>query len=146
MADPNNPYSAPSADEDAPLARDYAGDMVDASPGLRFVHLLVDYIAFLLLAALCGVLGGALGIQLTPLIVYPLLIGFYVFFEGIFSATPGKMLTRTRVVSLDGSKPSFGQIFGRTLVRFVPFEAFSFLGSGSGWHDRWPKTRVVRRG
>ena len=145
MADLNNPYSAPSADEDLPLARDYAGDLVDASPGLRFVHLIVDYIAFLLLTAVCGVFAGALGIQVQPFIVYPVLIVFYVFFEGVFSATPGKMLTRTRVVSLDGSKPSFGQVLGRTLTRFVPFEAFSFLGSGSGWHDRWPKTRVVRK-
>jgi uncharacterized RDD family membrane protein YckC len=145
MTDPHNPYSAPSADEDLPLARDYAGDMVDASQGQRFIHLIVDYIAFVVLAAVCGVVGAAIGVPMGPLIAYPLIISFYLFFEGVFSATPGKMLTRTRVVSLDGSKPSFGQILGRTLSRFVPFEAFSFLGSGSGWHDRWPKTRVVRR-
>ena len=144
MADQNNPYSAPLADGESQLARDYAGDMVDASPGLRFVNLLVDYIAFLMLAALCGVVGALVGMRMQPLIVYPLLVGFYLFFEGVLNATPGKMLTRTRVVSIDGGKPSFGQVFARTLVRFVPFEAFSFLG-GSGWHDRWTKTRVVRR-
>jgi uncharacterized RDD family membrane protein YckC len=146
MTDPNNPYSAPVADEDSQLARDYAGDLVDASPGRRFVNLMVDYLTVLLLMAVCGVVAAAIGIQLQPVIVYPVIMVFYVFFEGVFSATPGKMLTRTRVVSLDGSKPSFGQILGRTFSRFVPFEAFSFLGSGSGWHDRWPKTRVVRRG
>jgi hypothetical protein len=38
----------------------------------------------------------------------------------------------------------FSQILGRTFSRFVPFEPFSFLGSGHGWHDRWSDTRVVR--
>jgi uncharacterized RDD family membrane protein YckC len=132
------------ADDESQLARNYAGDLVDASPGLRFVNLLVDYFAFLVLAFILGVVGALIGVRVQPLIVYPVLIGFYLFFEGVFNATPGKMLTRTRVVSVDGGKPSFGQVVGRTVVRFVPFEAFSFLGS-SGWHDRWTKTRVVRR-
>jgi len=47
MPDFNNPYSAPLADEGPLQMRDDAGDLVDASPGLRFVHLIVDYIAFL---------------------------------------------------------------------------------------------------
>ena len=33
MADLNNPYNAPLADEEPRLARNYAGDLVDASPG-----------------------------------------------------------------------------------------------------------------
>ena len=42
----------------------------------------------------------------------------------------------------NGTKPRFGQVIGRTLCRFVPFEAFSFFGE-RGWHDKIPKTRVV---
>ena len=41
-------------------------------------------------------------------------------------------------------RPTYGQILGRTFSRFVPFEAFSFLPSPVGWHDRWSGTRVVR--
>ncbi|CAN0592803.1 unnamed protein product, partial [Laminaria digitata] len=37
------------------------------------------------------------------------------------------------------------RLLGRTAARFVPFEAFSFLGGdATGWHDRWSNTRVVR--
>jgi len=144
MADRNNPYSAPVADEEAQLARNYAGDLVDASPGIRVVHLIVDYVGFFLVLVAVFAVGGLLGTRMPPLIAYPVLIGYYLFFEGVLSATPGKLLTRSRVVSIDGSKPSFGQVLGRTFARFVPFEPFSCL-SGSGWHDSWTKTRVVRR-
>ena len=36
-------------------------------------------------------------------------------------------------------------VLSLTLVRMVPFEPFSFLGSPHpvGWHDRWSGTRVV---
>jgi len=72
---------------------------------------------------------------------------YYFLFETFLQKTPGKFITRTKVVSLDGSKSTPGTIALRTLVRFVPFEAISALGtSKSGrtwWHDRWVKTRVV---
>ena len=69
---------------------------------------------------------------------------YYIVFEYFFQRTPAKFLTRCKVVSIDGTKPSLGQCIGRTFSRFVPFEAFSFLGDFPvGWHDRWPKTRVI---
>ncbi|HEU5074760.1 MAG TPA: RDD family protein [Polyangiaceae bacterium] len=140
-----NPYSAPRVDA-APFERlAYGDDLMDASQGQRFSNLLIDYFCYF---SLCFVLGGVLGFigapEVASFISWPVMIGYYVFFEGVLGATPGKMVTRTRVVGLDGGTPSLGQILGRTLSRFVPFEAFSFLGSGSGWHDRWSKTRVVR--
>lgn len=145
MGDLTNPYSAPRA-EDPPFERlAYGDDLADASQGQRFANLLIDYFCYF---AVCFVLGAVLGLigqaDIAGFISWPVMIGYYVFFEGVIGATPGKMVTRTRVVGLDGGKPSFGQVFGRTLCRFVPFEAFSFLGNGSGWHDRWSKTRVVR--
>lgn len=68
---------------------------------------------------------------------------YYVLYESIFSRTPAKYLTRTRVTLNDGSRPPFGTILKRTLIRFVPFEPFSFLGSGK-WHDSWSNTYVLR--
>ncbi len=146
MGDLTNPYSAPRANVEPQLERSpYGDDLMDASQGQRFANLLVDYLCYFVV---CFVLGGVLGVvgkpELASFISWPVMIGYYVFFEGVFSATPGKMVTRTRVVGVDGGKASFGQVLGRTLLRFVPFEAFSFLGTGSGWHDRWSKTRVVR--
>ena len=70
---------------------------------------------------------------------------YYCFFEGIFARSPGKWICGTRVVDLEGNRPSFLQVIGRSLARFIPFEAFSFLGSrGIGWHDSLSSTRVVR--
>lgn len=69
---------------------------------------------------------------------------YYSLFETWFGRTPGKWITGTCVVNLDGSRPGFGKVLQRTLSRLVPFEAFSFLGSGdSGWHDKWSDTVVV---
>ena len=63
----------------------------------------------------------------------------------IWSKTPAKFITKTKVITEYGEKPSFKTIFIRTLVRFVPFEAFSFLSPERprGWHDRWSKTIVI---
>jgi len=146
MGDLTNPYSAPRADEEPSYERlPYGDGLMDASQGQRFANLLIDYVCFLLLCFVLGAIIATIGKpELAGLVSWPTMLGYYVFFESIFNATPGKMVTKTRVVTLDGAKPSFGQILGRTLARFVPFEAFSFLGGNSGWHDRWSKTRVVR--
>ena len=69
---------------------------------------------------------------------------YYLFFEGVFGKTIGKMITKTKVISINGDAPDFSDIIGRTLCRFIPFEAFSYLGeSGIGWHDSISKTLVV---
>ena len=51
----------------------------------------------------------------------------------------------TRVVSENGTDPTFGQVAGRTLSRFIPFEPLSVLFSNThlGWHDSLSKTKVV---
>jgi uncharacterized RDD family membrane protein YckC len=73
---------------------------------------------------------------------------YYVAFESLFGRTPGKFVCGTRVVDERGLHPTFGQVVGRTFARLVPFEAFSILFATDddvrGWHDRWPRTRVVR--
>ncbi|MEP7184358.1 MAG: RDD family protein [Rhodanobacter sp.] len=70
------------------------------------------------------------------------MLAYYFFFEGIWARTPGKLVLGTRVVSQHGDKPAFGQVVGRTLCRFIPFDALSFFGE-EGWHDSIPKTQVV---
>src|SRR5262249_16405264 len=66
---------------------------------------------------------------------------YYLAFEGGFGRTPAKYLTRTRVITVAGGRPTFGQILGRTFARLVPFEPFSFFGrSPDGWHDRSSRT------
>jgi uncharacterized RDD family membrane protein YckC len=150
MSQFTNPYEPPKSDIAVPP--DSTEYLVDASSGLRLGNLLLDYIGFFIfafaitfflqaLAALTGSkLPGVLG-QLIGLFEW---VAYYVLFEATLGRTPGKFITGTRVVNRAGGKPSFGQIVGRSFTRLVPFEAFSFLGSRGGWHDRWSHTRVVR--
>lgn len=80
---------------------------------------------------------------------FPLLLGFvllrmvyYPFFEIILRATPAKFLTGSYVVTTEGRKAGVPTIIKRTFARSIPFNAFSFLGSGR-WHDRLSGTQVV---
>lgn len=139
-----NPYSPPtSAVGDG---ADAAGEL--ASKGRRFGTLLIDYFFFYLvifvIGAFVGATRGADGARTMPwqLIGFAVLIGYYLVFEGVWQRTPGKFILGTMVVGASGEKPSFGQIVGRTLCRFIPFEPFSFFGR-EGWHDSIPKTKVV---
>ncbi len=75
-----------------------------------------------------------------------ILLIYYVPQEAFSGRTLGKLITRTKAVNEDGTKLTFGKALGRTLCRFIPFEAFSFLGGQGrpkGWHDRIPKTKVI---
>jgi uncharacterized RDD family membrane protein YckC len=72
------------------------------------------------------------------------LFGYWAFTEHFFGKSPAKFITKTTVVTEAGTRPTFGQIAGRTLSRLIPFEQFSFLGKVPvGWHDSISKTRVV---
>jgi uncharacterized RDD family membrane protein YckC len=70
---------------------------------------------------------------------------YYVFFEGIYGQSPAKMITGCAVVTAEeGKRPDLNTIMLRTLCRFIPLNAFSFLGYDPvGWHDSLSKTRVV---
>ncbi|MGO4772427.1 RDD family protein [Flavobacterium sp. W22_SRS_FK3] len=69
---------------------------------------------------------------------------YYGMTETFLSRSPAKYFTKTIVVMDDGSKPSLMTIMARTLLRILPFEAFSFLrGRDFGLHDKNSKTFVV---
>lgn len=75
-----------------------------------------------------------------------LLFLYYSLFEMISSRTLAKYFTKTIVVKEDGSKPNPLDILGRTLIRLIPFEYFTFLqGRELGWHDDYSKTYVVKK-
>jgi uncharacterized RDD family membrane protein YckC len=144
-----NPYQPP-AEDDAASAAPSSADYVEASQGQRFANLVLDNIAFIIFSAVLGAALQLVGLGDLLQGVFGNFFGiititvYYVVFEGIWGRTPAKLITGTRVVHVDGGPPRFMQIVGRTLTRFVPLEPFSFLGSGTGWHDRWSSTRVVR--
>jgi uncharacterized RDD family membrane protein YckC len=73
-----------------------------------------------------------------------ILFFYYLLLEGVFKTSAGKALTGTVAVNEYGEKASFGRALTRSLCRLIPFDAFSFLGGGRGWHDRLSGTWVVR--
>ena len=132
-----------------------------ASRGTRFANYFIDIIVFYIFIFFFGVF---LGILATIGIEVPLqwflylegnLAADYLFtgilyFVYIFSIeyftkgkSIGKFITKTKVVSIDGTTPTLNDFLIRSVSRIVPFEALSFLISDDGWHDSWSNTRVV---
>lgn len=150
-----NPYQSPAEtgliEPAAPIA------VLPASSGRRFVNLIVDQIGCVLLVFAIDIVlivfAVALNMKDAVTNIPDILIGvivcliYYIPQEAIWGKTLGKFLTGTKVVSADGTTPTFGQVLGRTLCRMIPFEAFSFLFGGGnpvGWHDKFSFTRVVQ--
>jgi len=149
-----NPYAAPrSRVEDS--AEPFDATEV-ATRGRRFLNLLIDFFGYMALSVLIGVVLGVLYPRSIGLLEGSGTLGNYGFGilvmtlyylpqEALFGRTLGKLVTGTRVVTEDGETASFGKLLGRTAARFIPFEPFSFFGTGGiGWHDRLSGTRVVR--
>ena len=147
-----SPYTPPDSDLTTNEAATF--EPVAASNWLRFANFIIDYFSFLALVFLIGFLVTLfMGEQaLESLSNIPdQLIGlifmsiYYITFEYLTGRSIGKLITGTKVVTETGSKASFWQITGRTLSRFSTFEPFSFFGGSSrGWHDRIPRTYVVK--
>lgn len=124
-----------------------------ASNWQRLFHLIVDaYVCLLIFSPLTyllgekflGILESSLGERgLLYVFMFVFRFVYYPLFETIFGKTPAKFLTETVVTDMNGNKVPGGTIMLRTFARFIPFEAFSFLG-GNGWHDSLTKTQVVR--
>jgi uncharacterized RDD family membrane protein YckC/type II secretory pathway pseudopilin PulG len=117
----------------------------------RFIHNFVDSIAMYIFAFAVGyIFMVALGEDIGAMIGLIAFFAYHLIFEFLFQQTIGKMFTGTKVVSLTGDKPSFLALVGRTLARYIPLEALSFLFYGAyptkGWHDRLSGTLVVPKG
>ena len=149
MTEDLNPYRPPIADVDGMPGA--AVDRPRAGKGRRFATLIVDYVGFYALGALVGILlfavfgQGAVAFYSTgwsTLMGVFLVLAYYLFFEGLWGRTPGKMILGTVVTDLQGKPPTFGAVVKRSLARFVPFEAFTFFGE-NGFHDKVSKTRVI---
>lgn len=127
-----------------------------AHVSLRLVNFLLDAFFIGLIGFVFHLFSSLLVALLTPftqiqivssalleIINFILVLGYGLFFEAIWQKTPAKWITKTKVVSNDGSKPKFWRIVGRSLARFIPFEPFSYLFSPVGWHDSLSNTLVV---
>jgi uncharacterized RDD family membrane protein YckC len=79
------------------------------------------------------------------ILTYSIWFLYYFLFEKYTNKTIGKMLTKTIIVDNEGNKPSTTQIFIRSVIRLIPFEALTYLYGlrGLGLHDLISKTKVV---
>lgn len=122
--------------------------------GIRFVNFLIDFIVWVVLAFIISFIIG-LFIPLTTenqgiltLFVYILFFGsfiaYYAIMEIKFQKTVGKFVTKTKVVKMNGEKPTDGDIITRTFCRLIPFDRISFLFVKNGIHDFLSKTKVVK--
>ena len=66
--------------------------------------------------------------------------------EVTLGQTLGKLVTKTKVISVKGKRPNVLHIFLRTILRFTnPFDVVSYLmGNEQGIHDILSRTRLVK--
>jgi uncharacterized RDD family membrane protein YckC len=140
----------------------YLDEDLIVSSGTRFLNHILDIIFYVIIifavAFITSIIAALLGLQellfwlqnisdgQANLIAIVIMLIYYTLTEGIFGRSIAKFITGTVVVDQYGEKPSFGDIFKRTLCRLIPFDALSFLGnSGRGWHDSISDTYVVKK-
>lgn len=118
----------------------------------RFIHFIVDTIAFVILTIIFAFV---LGLFINPtdqslmnLMGYLMLaagfFGYYVFMETKFQKTIGKFITKTKVVNKNGTRPEVGDIVRRTFCRLIPFDRVSFLFTPNGFHDKLSDTTIIK--
>jgi uncharacterized RDD family membrane protein YckC len=130
----------------------------DASKAKRFANYLLDIIAFYLIIIILAVIAGivlgltgnaemAISREENKIVEYIagaiLILLYYIISETLTGRTIGKLITGTKVITVTGERPGFSSILKRSFCRLIPFEPFSFLGDGPGWHDSASDTRVV---
>jgi len=126
-------------------------DFLPTTQTKRFLNYALDYIGLYVFAYIFSCLLTINELYLLVLDTNILFLGilicilYYGIFESVWSKTPAKFITKTKVIMENGEKPDFDAILIRTLIRFIPFDALTFLSPRRprGWHDKWSKTIVV---
>jgi uncharacterized RDD family membrane protein YckC len=121
-----------------------------ASTGKRLLNFIIDFISFAIIFRLIGeffqiFMNINIDKDASPYVLF-MLIAFlinYCFMEFKFQKTLGKFITKTKVLTTEGERPSLNDILSRTFCRLIPFDRISFLFSKNGFHDRISNTIVV---
>lgn len=121
-----------------------------ADKGARLGNYIIDKIVFFFLIFLHAlILDGWLGVipedgsTFLGLYFFFLYVMYHSAFEHFLRKTPGKYITKTIVLKLDGSKLDSKDVLVRNICRLIPLDPISFLLSKNGWHDHMSKTKVV---
>jgi uncharacterized RDD family membrane protein YckC len=113
---------------------------------LRLINFLLDTFIYLIIVVLfLFIFRNIIDRENAKLMSIVLYFLYYFLFEYFTGQTPGKMITKSKVVTLTRDKHYFlFQIFGRTLMRFIPIDIISYLFSTNGLHDMISKTTVTK--
>ena len=142
------------------LFDDFHNRVTQASTGKRLANYLIDAISFSVFMILISYVIIEISLDtaiflygnesddfnLMSQLVWMLLYGMYMgLMEALFKGRSlGKLVTGTIAVNEDGTRISGQTALLRGLIRAVPFNGFSALGTPSyPWHDKWSKTYVV---
>jgi uncharacterized RDD family membrane protein YckC len=127
-----------------------------ASAGQRFVNYLIDIIIFYVLMFIVGIFIGIAAVAgvastesititiLTYVFAIAFFLLYYTLLEGSKGKTLGKLVSKTKVVTEDGTPMTYNKAFVRSLSRLVPFEPLSVFFGVKMWHDQWTNTMVVK--
>jgi len=116
--------------------------LMEVNKGTRIINFTVDVISIMLIS---GIVSAFLPPKLVNIAYSAVYFFYYLLFELMRGQTLGKIITCTIVVNMTNSKPSFVRIFFRTVLRFNPFDSFSYLfGQEQGGHDLISKTRLIK--
>ncbi len=71
------------------------------------------------------------------------LVIYYIIFETIFTRTPGKWLSMSKVVNLRNKRPAFWQVLVRSFTRVIIIDFLFIPFLDATLHDFVSKTKVV---
>lgn len=113
---------------------------------LRFINFLLDSaIFFTLLVIFWFIFKNVINRENVKWISFVFFFLYYFLFEYFMGQTLGKMITKSRVISVsDNRNHYFIRIICRTLMRFIIFDTLSYLFTDRGLHDRISKTNVIK--
>lgn len=77
------------------------------------------------------------------LFFYPMIFIYYSIFESIWSRSPGKWLSLSKVINTKGERPAFYQVLLRSLLRLTLIDMFFIPFFNRPLHDQLSGTRVV---
>jgi len=119
----------------------------------RFINFIVDFLCFIFITTIiffvigryidASIIENGYSNRLLSILIY---LTYYTVFESVFSTTPGKLVTKTKVVEKNTNSISFSTAVIRSVSRIIPFEPISIFFSANklSWHDKFSNTKVIK--
>jgi len=125
----------------------------NVSRGVRFINFLIDFMCFMLITTViflilrryfdASIIESGYSNRLLSILIY---LTYYTVFESVLGTTPGKLITKTKVVQKNATTISFSTAIIRSFSRIIPFEPISifFNANKLSWHDKFSNTKVIK--